>query len=349
MPQKPRYITPTDGIWAWTRERTPLMPLQAGDKAGCRAWQRKFRAQLRRLLGPTPEKVPLRPETIETKDMGDYIQRKIVFDSDAYTSVPAYVLTPNGIAPGEKRPGVLAAHGHGHGKINICGIAETELHKTTIETLNYDYARQFAKRGYVVIAPDWRGFGERSSPADWVRPNRDQCNVNYMAYGYQGYHLLALQIFDGMRAIDYLQTLPEVDPRRIGCGGLSFGGTMTTYLTALDPRIKVACISGYLSTIAGDAIGMRGLGNFCGSQYMPGLLKYGDIPDVGALIAPKPLLVEMGEKDTCFIIEDMTKAYNYVRRAYEAYGALDRIDADIHPYEHRWSGVKAYDWFARWL
>jgi dienelactone hydrolase len=205
-----------------------------------------------------------------------------------------------------------------------------------------------AIRGYVVIAPDWRSFGERSSPVEWTRPGRDGCNVTYLAYGYQGYHLLALQIFDGMRTIDYLQTLPEVDPKRIGCVGLSFGGTMTTYLTALDSRIKVACVSGYLSSLD-DALSMRGLANVCGSQYMPGLAKYGDISDVGALLAPKPLVVEMGERDDCFVIDDMKAAYDRVTRAYEALGCADKIVCDVHQGEHRWSGSVAYDWFDKWL
>ena len=343
-----RYITPTDGIWAWMRERKPLMPFEANTPEECKAWQRRFKAQIRRLLGPMPPKVPLNPEILEEQDMGNYIRRKVIYDADAYASVPAYLLIPKGIKSGEKRPAILAAHGHGHGKSDICGVAEDEERKQFIRQLNYDYAHQFAERGYVVIAPDWRSFGERVSPPDWVRQWRDQCNMNYLAYGYQGYHLLALQISDGMRTIDYLQTLPEVDPKRIGCAGLSFGGTMTTYMAALEPRIKVACISGYLSTLE-DAISMRGLGNFCGSQYMPGLAKYGNIADVGALIAPKPLVVEMGEKDTCFIIEDMKKAYEHVRRAYEVLGCPGRIAPDIHPGEHMWSGRVAFDWFEKWL
>jgi dienelactone hydrolase len=325
------------------------MSFEADTAEEAKAWQRRFRDQIKNLLGPTPPEVPLNPEIVEEVDMGHYVRRKVVYDSEAYASVPAYLLIPKGIKPGEKRPAILAAHGHGNGKIDICGVVSSDEHRDLIKQLNYDYAHQFAVRGYVVIAPDWRGFGERACPPEWVRPTRDQCNVNYMAYGYQGYHLLALQVFDAMRTLDYLQSLPEVDPERIGCVGLSFGGTMTTYMAALEPRIKVACVSGYLSTIIGDAIGMRGLGNFCGAQYMPGLLKYGDIPDVGALIAPKPLVVEMGEKDSCFVIEDMKVAYNYVRRAYEVMGAADLITADIHPGEHMWSGRVAYDWFERYL
>jgi dienelactone hydrolase len=228
-------------------------------------------------------------------------------------------------------------------------VSDTAERTEYIKKINYDYAVQFVQRGYVVVAPDWRGFGERASPAEWARSNRDPCNVNYMATGYLGYHLLALQIWDGMRTVDYLQSRPDVDPDRLGVAGLSFGGTMTTYLAALEPRLKVACISGYLSTVKNDAITMRGKGNFCGAQYMPGLLTIGDIPEVAGLIAPKPLMVERGQQDMCFVIDDARAAYARLKQIYKAAGVEDHLDADEFPGGHAWSGKKAFDWFSKWL
>lgn len=344
-----RYLSPYESVWAWVQSEKPTLSFQGNTVHEYKSWRSRFKSQLLKLLGKTPKKVPLNLEIIESVDKETYVREKIIYDSEKYVSIPAYILTPKNIGS-EKRPGILAAHGHGRGKIDVCGITETqeEYHKS-ITPLNYDYAVQFVKQGYVVIAPDWRGFGERASPLEWVRDYRDRCNVNYMACGYLGYHLLNLQIWDGMRTLDYLQSRKEVDKNRIGCVGLSFGGTMTTYLAALDERIKVACISGYLSTIRGDAIRMRGRGNFCGAQYMPGLLTIGDIPDVAGLIAPKPLMIEMGEQDTCFIIEDTKNAYSHLKRIYTAAGASERLDCDIHPGAHAWSGAKAFDWFKRWL
>lgn len=343
-----RYITPTDGIWAWMRDRKPLMSYNASTSEEAVFWRRKFRSQLLKLLGPIPPRVPLNPEITEEIDMGDYTRKRVIFDSDPYATVPAYLLIPKGIKPGEKRAAILAAHGHGFGKIDVCGIGDSDERKAFIAQLNYDYAQQWVKRGYVVIAPDWRGFGERESKGEWTRVGRDSCNVNGLAYAYQGYVLLRLQVNDAMRALDYLQTVPEVDPKRIGCCGLSFGGTMTTYVTSLDRRVRVACISGYLSTLD-DAFSMRGLGNFCGAQAVPGLAKYGDIAEVAMLIAPKPLVIEMGEKDTCFIIEDMKKAYDRLAKAYKVLGHPERLTCDIHPGEHMWSGRVAFDWFDKWL
>ena len=347
---KKRYLSPYDSVHAWIENEASELTFSGSTRAEWAAWRTAFDARLRQLMGRCPQPVPLDPEVLERVDCGDYIREKVVFDTEKYVSVPAYVLIPKDLKPGERRPGILAAHGHGRGKADICGITDTpEEFEQRIKPLNYDYACQFVRRGYVVVAPDWRGFGERLSPAEWARPGRDSCNVNYMACGYLGYHLLALQVWDGMRTVDYLQSRPEVDPERLGVGGLSFGGTMTTYLAALEPRLKVACISGYLSTIKHDAMGMRGKGNFCGAQYMPGLLTIGDIPEVAGLIAPKPLIVEMGEQDSCFIIEDMKRAYAQVERIYAAASAPDRLAADVHPGAHAWSGAKAFDWFAHWI
>lgn len=341
-----RYLSPYETVHAWIENETPELAFTGSTYHDWVRWREAFDRRLREHLGRMPAPVPLDPEVLERVDCGDYVREKVVYDTERYASVPAYVLLPKDQRPGEKRPGILAAHGHGRGKADICGVADTpQEYAERVQALNYDYACQWARRGYVVVAPDWRGFGERSSPAEWVRVGRDPCNVNYMAEGYRGYHLLALQIWDGLRTVDYLQSRPEVDPERLGVCGLSFGGTMTTYLAALEPRLKVACISGYLSTIKGDAIGMRGLANFCGAQYMPGLLILGDIPEVAGLIAPKPLVVEMGEQDTCFVIDDMKRAYAQLQRIYAAAGAADRLHADIHPGGHVWSGRVAFTLF----
>ncbi len=349
-PTKKRYLSPYDQVNAWVAQEKSALVFAGKTRGDFERWRKQFAKRLRGYLGRVPERVPLDAEVLEKQDCGDYTREKVVFNTEKYASVVAYVLVPKELKPGERRPAVLACHGHGRGKADVCGVAASpEERKTLIEPLNYDYAVQFVRRGYVVIAPDWRGFGERQSPAAWARAGRDPCNVNAMAVAYLGYTLLALDIWDGMRAVDYLQSRPEVDPGRLGVAGLSFGGTMTTYLAALEPRLKVACISGYLSTIKGDALGMRGLGNFCGSQHMPGLLALGDIPEVAGLIAPKPLVVEMGEKDACFILADMQQAYAHLREIYAAAGAADRLTVDVHPGQHQWSGRVAFEWFDRWL
>jgi Abhydrolase family len=316
------------------------------------AWRRNLIAALRRELGDRPQKVPLCPQVVERRNWPDYIGEKVILQMEQYMALPAWVLIPKRspfISKTHKMPALLAAHGHGYGKDDVLGETHGQrARREFVHRLRYDYARQAVQRGYVVIAPDWRTFGERTDPDDWVRrPGRDGCDVASHAVQYFGGHLLGLNIWDGQRVLDYLASRPEVDPARIGCLGLSFGGTMTMYLTAFDTRIKVACISGYLSTLA-SALGQC-RGNFCGSQAMPGLAKYADIPDVVLLAAPRPLCVEIGLRENCFDARDMLRAARYVRRGYRALGAADRFVIDAFPGPHQWSGRKAWDLFAHHL
>jgi len=161
-----------------------------------------------------------------------------------------------------------------------------------------------------------------------------------------GIFTLTLNIFDMMRCIDYLETRPEVDPKRIGMMGLSQGGTMTTWTTATEPRIRAADIIGYVNPWERFGINRS---NFCGSQVVPYVFKYFDTHDIAGLIAPRPLLLEMGMHDTCFPIENLLAGYEGVRRIYRAAGVEDRLWADIHPGPHAFGGNKAFDFFDKYL
>ena len=170
-----------------------------------------------------------------------------------------------------------------------------------------------------------------------------------LAWQYFGRPLLTQSIFDGMRCVDVLAKHPHVDPRRMGVIGLSQGGTMASHLLINEPRLRAGVVSGYISTLRGDALTMRGCGNTCGAQHVPGLLRHGDLPDMLGLICPKPVLFEMGRQETCFHYPDMTKAYATVEKIYRAAGRSECIARDDHPNGHRWSGAKAWEWLEKWL
>lgn len=319
----------------------PSLSCDARDPKQFTAWQEKFRRAIRRALGPFPESVPLNAEVLETTDCGSYIREKVVFDSEPNMSVVAWVLVPKNLR--RKAPALLCAHGHGTGKNPLVGLdAEGQPFH---EDYQHQLAIKFVERGYVCIAPDWRGFGERREDESYTRGSRDGCNLRQLGAGYFGYNLLALQIHDGRRCIDYLISRPEVNRRRIGCIGVSFGGTMTTYMAAFDRRVRAAVISCYLSTITN---GLRRT-NYCGAQYMPMLGALGDIADVALLSAPKPILAEIGTQDTCFEFDDAMRAAEHVKRGYAAAGVNDRFDTDVFEGVHEFSGRKAFDWFDRWL
>jgi dienelactone hydrolase len=346
-PQRP--INCYDVIQGWVRNWRPSCAFDGKTRHDYLEWRRRFLRHYRRSLGPWPAKVPLRLATVERVRRPDHVRERVLFDSCRGVTVPAYVLTPT---KGSGRlPALVACHGHGAGKDDVVGVTREKGNKARVATVNrlsYEYGLEAVRRGYVVIAPDWCPFGERLPPAWWNRPGRDPCNITDLAWQYFGRPLLTQSIWDGMRAVDVLLRHPRVDPRRLGVIGLSQGGTMTTHLLINDPRLRVGVVSGYVSTVRGDALGERGKGNTCGAQHVPGLLRYGDIPDMLGLAAPKPLLCEMGKKETCFHYPDMAKAYAHLARIYAAAGASERLGKDVHPNDHRWSGRKAWDWLRRW-
>ena len=313
-----RFLTAEQSVAELLKTEPPLQ-FNGTTKAEWQAWRRKFRRNLVKDLGPIPEAIPLEVETLEQTQCDGYMREKIIFNPDPFSSIPAYVLIPDEASAENPAPAVLCAHGHGIGKDGAVGVAGD---------YQKQYAIEFAQRGFVAMAPDWRCFGERKDRDEWVRrPSRDGCNVAYLAFGYFGYQLLQLNISDGKRCLDYLQSRPEVDGRRLGCMGCSFGGTMTTYISALDRRIKAGVIVCYLSTVL-DALNDRGRGNTCGSQFMFGLRKAGDIAEVAGLIAPRSCMVQIGSDDMCFIESDALAAFEQLGKIYEASGQRDRLVLD---------------------
>lgn len=353
MAKTRRNVNLYDVLEHWRATWKPDCAFTGETENDYRAWRKRFSRHYRRCLGPWPEKVPQRLTVTNTVDRGDHLRKRVLFDSCAGVTVPAYLLAPKGIGRRERRPGLLAAHGYGNGKDDICGVTREQGDPeqiATIDELNYEYALDAVRRGYVVIVPDWCPFGERRPPAEWIRdPGRDACNVTNLSWLYFGRPLLTQSIWDGMRAVDVLVKHPNVDPRRIGVIGLSQGGTMSTHLLINERRIRTGVVSGYISTVRGDALSRRRGGgvNTCGAQHVPSLLLHGDIPDMLGLAVPKPVLFEMGRNETCFHYPDMERAYRHLRRIYRAAGHSDRIAKDVHPHDHRWSGKKAWDWLAR--
>jgi hypothetical protein len=202
-----------------------------------------------------------------------------------------------------------------------------------------------ARRGYLTLCPDLRVFGERSD-GQALCSGRDPCNVHFIRGMILGIYTLTLNIWDMKCCVDYLQTRPEVDPERIGMMGLSQGGTMTTFTTAAEPRIKAADIIGYVNPWERFGVNRA---NFCGSQIVPQIFKYFDTADIAGLIAPRPLLIEMGFHDTCFPIEDTLRGFEGVQRIYRAAGVEERLWKEVHPGEHGFAGNKAYAFFDRYL
>ncbi len=310
-------------------------------------WRDEFVRTLAAGMGGMPQcDAPLKPEITDTYAEDGYTRHRLLLQAEPMMDIPCWLLIPEGIEPGEERPAILALHGHGAGKDDIVGLDNGDQDRASlIRTLNYDYARQFAQRGYVVIAPDHRGFGERTGGKETVAP-RDYCNLLMLKQALFGRNALMSNVYDATRCIDYLQTREDVDGQRIGAVGLSYGGTMALFTTALEPRVKVACVSCYMNSFRKYALEMF---NFCGNQTPSGLLEFGEMWDVAISIAPRPLVLESGINDPGFPFEQSHYANKQVKTAYEACGYGDRIAVDEFEGEHEFSGRITFDWFDKWL
>ncbi len=328
-------------------ELAPRLAFAGRNKQDWQAWRTALLAELRKILGDWPSPVPANPDVVwETVEDG-LIKQRIVFDTEQHMSVPALLFIPADRKPEQKLPAILCCHGHGpYGKDAVMGLDMGDpARRQNIAGHNYDYGLQMARRGYVTMAVDWRGFGERRDGPN-PYPGRDPCNVHFIRGSLLGLNMLTLNIWDGMRAIDYLQGRPEVDPARIGCMGLSGGGTMTTWISLLDERVAAADVICYSDTFPRFAVARA---NFCGNQFLPGLYRLCDVGDLQGLIAPRPLLLEIGLHDTCFLYEDAIVARDQARRIYRAAGAAERFDVDEFPGEHGFGGRKAPAFFDRYL
>ncbi|MGH2371194.1 MAG: alpha/beta hydrolase family protein, partial [Chloroflexota bacterium] len=222
----------------YSRQERPLR-FQAETVDAWRAWQAQLREKILDLSGllPAPEACDLSVHLGEPVELPEHgvVRHKLLYQSEPEVWVPAWLLRP-AQPPAGRLPAILALHGHGGrwGKGLVAGVAdEHETVRRNIASYHYDYGLQFARRGYVVLCPDARVFGERA--AGWWAPgdpprSYDPCDRAGNKAALLGFALIGLTVWDDRRGIDYLQSRPDVDPDRIGVAGLSLGGTRTTYV-----------------------------------------------------------------------------------------------------------------------
>lgn len=318
-------------------------------------WKNQMRAELADLTGlTTMERCEPAPQVSERNALDGYVREKVLLQTEPGVIMPLYVLIPEGLTEGERRPPVIAPHGHGSaGKFVVAGRTDIPAVKEGIKTYNYDYGVQLVRQGLVVFCPDARGFGERREPGmqgdEQARFMSSSCNLlNHMAIPL-GQTVTGMWTWDLIRLADYAATRPECDSSRLGCAGLSGGGLQTLWFAAMDDRVKCAVVSGYFYGYKESLLELNGN---CSCNYVPHLWEKVDMGDIAALIAPRPLLIETGDKDPLngkSGVDNVLPQVEITRRAYRLLGADDRLFHHIFPGEHRWSGEKAIPWLKRHL
>lgn len=312
-------------------------------------WKAAAKPRVLQTLGDWPEAVDPNPRVItEWVDRGVH-KRRIVIDVAPHVSANLQINLP------EKRPaslpGILCWHGHGpYGKEPVMGNEKSDEMRRHIRELNYDYGHQMAAAGFATFAIDWIGAGERndSGKPHFLSHNsgRDWCNLYYLHATMLGMTSLSINLAHGRAVVDYVSSLPEIDASRLGVMGLSGGGTMTLWSALTDERLRAAEIICYSDLWS--LFGIRDL-NYCGMQVAPGLYKLVDLPDLQGLLAPLPLLVDIGIHDECFQSDNALACYHQVEAIYKAAGASSNLELDLFPGNHSWGANKSVAFFSRHL
>ena len=316
----------------------------ATTKKAAEAWQKKVRAKVTELLGGFPARTTLKPRVLETREFEAYTRETVVFESRPCMAVFGYLMIPKGKQ--QPMPVVISIPGHGRGVDDIAGIDETGKDRTEKVGYEYDYAVQIVENGMAAFAIEPLGFGcRRDAAARKKGLSASSCQPSAGAALLFGETMVGWRVWDVMRSIDYLETRREFDSKRIGCMGISGGGTITVFASALDERIAAAFVSGYLNTFRDSVMSI----SHCIDNYVPGILQWCEQFDVASCIAPRPLFCESGVRDPIFPLAAFKASFEQVQKVYEVMGAADRIGQEIHGGAHVFSGKEGLPFLARQL
>lgn len=333
------------------REHRPACAFAGADARDFAAWKKKTLPRVMATLGDFPPKVAPEPERLAEWEHRGVRKQRWLINVGRHAAAVCQVNYPGDLKRGQKRPAIQCWHGHGDfGKESVMGNDSSPERRAAIAGCNYDYGHQMAEAGFVTYAIDWMGKGERleGGKPNWRAGDgqRDWCNLYYLHATMLGMTSISINVAHGMAATDFVTRLPGVDGRRLGVMGLSGGGTMTLWSALCDRRFKAAEIICYSDLWA--AFGIRDI-NYCGMQVAPGLYKLVDLPDLQGLLAPKPLLIDIGAYDTCFRVDTALACYRRLEQIYRAADAADRLELDYFPGEHAWGGNRSREFFARHL
>ena len=305
--------------------------------ADIRAYQGRLRKLFIRQLGGFPNRSPLNARTVGILKADGYQIEKVIYDSQPNHRITANLYLPDGKGP-------------------FPGIAVSSGHSRTAKTADYNqrFGIMMARQGMAALCFDPIGQGERSQIVDGKgQPKYSSTTTEHMLVGVGstlvGYNTARYRIWDAMRSIDYLVSRPEIDSRRIGMTGCSGGGTLTSYVMALDDRVYCAAPACYLTTFRRliETIGPQDAEQNIFGQVALGL----DHPDYILLRAAKPTLISATTGDF-FDIQGTWANYRQAKQIYGRLGFPERVGLVEIEGKH---GVKPQNlatiahWMKRWL
>ncbi len=318
------------------RKVSPQLRWSARNGEEHRRWRRKFRRKLAELVGRMPRHVPLRVHTAESIEFEGFTRRKIYVRTERNYWMPAYYFVPRGLtAPA---PAVVCLHGHSGIFPYIREGSAQE--RQQCQKLALDFAPFLAENGYVTLAPIQRGWNET---AEGVDRHETGCQRMVLNAFLMGMTPVGLRCWDASRAVDFLASRHEVDGSRIGVAGLSGGGMVGLFWAAMERRVKLAMIAGYYCTFRESIYSIH----HCLCNCVPGIMQWGEMREVAALIAPRPLLVISGTRDPIFPIRATRRAFGELAQVYKLLEGAGNLEKDFFEGPHAWSNRKTLAFLAK--
>ena len=323
-------------------DNEPLYSFKAQSAEEWSVWQQQLRSRLTELLGVFPDRSSaLEPELLERKEYPEYTRERVAFTTYDNLRMPAYVLIPKTNQNQVAYRAVIACHGHGYGSKDIVGLNPDGSDKTSSPVRNESFALELVKRGFLVIAPELIGFGDRKLTEDEARgPRSHSCDKLAKSLLLLGKTLAGFRVYETIRTLDYLCSRNDVDKDRIGCIGISGGGLVGAFTSALDERIKVSVVTCYANTFKDSILSVQ----HCLDNYVPSILHLAEMPHIIGLIAPRPLFIESGIDDPLFPVQGTQRAVSELTKIYSLLDEEHQLGSDIFQGGHEMRGVDSFDW-----
>ncbi|MCE9631257.1 MAG: prolyl oligopeptidase family serine peptidase [Planctomycetia bacterium] len=296
----------------------------------------EYRRQLLEMLGldPLPAKTPLEPIVTGTVAHDEFTVENLHFQSR-----PGLYVTGNLYLPkGQSKPAPAILYVCGHAPAKKEGISYGN------KTKYQHHGEWFARHGYVCLTIDTLQFGEIEGIHHGTH------HLNRWWWLSRGYTPAGVEAWNCIRAIDYLQSRPEVDHEKIGMTGRSGGGAYSWWAAAIDDRVKAAVPVAGITDLENHVVDGC-VENHCDCMFVVNTFRW-DYPLVAALVAPRPLLITNTDSDRIFPLNGIVRTYEKAKRIYELYDAGDKIGLAIGPGGHRDTQdlqVPALRWFDRHL
>lgn len=298
------------------------------------------------MMTPPPEAKSYDVKVIGEEKREGYTARKLEFNLSDFYRVRAYVLIPDGEGP---FPAVNLLHDHGAhlyiGKEKMIrpfdddSLVLDDADKWVDNLYGGQYFGDYlAKNGYVVFSTDAPMWGERGRAEGVDRSKYDIIAGNMMMYGRD---LSAFMTYDDIASTDFLATLPEVDPKRIGCAGCSMGAYRAWMLSALSDKISACAAVCWMITTDVQMTwkyGRKESGGF--ANCIPALRQYLDYPHIASIACPKPTLFISGTEDKLFKVPGVKKAFKIMHEVWDSQNAGENLETELWPIPHS-CGIEA--------